>query len=379
MQVNASGLFIFFRKITIVHITSFLLVLHTLIERTIAHDIYKCIVSFRSVVVQGLPGVGKTSLLQLLQKRFEKERKVIFFSLKNKQDRDILSIFLDRLKNFEISPSSLFLLLFDDLEYLAENQEIFELLEQLSHISYVATTSRPVLGNAPDTYTLYPFAFQEISHETILKQSFHEYLYFGGMPDVLDTEMEKKETSLQYLEKRWVKMLSGMCEITPMSMKSILILLLRWLGKPLDIGMAALSLDMSRGEFESMLYFLEATGIIFLVHKYEGSPEDQVKLYFVDTGVLRMFAHPDEGAIFENAVFLQLRQYGHVEYAIGVEGKEIDFILDKKIAYEVKTKLRCEEYNEYKSLAKKMGFEVFRMIVKESQIEREGVISAEFL
>jgi predicted AAA+ superfamily ATPase len=52
--------------------------------------------------------------------------------------------------------------------------------------------------------------------------------------------------------------------------------------------------------------------------------------------LLNQFAKVSEGALFENSVFLNLRKYGKINYYQKRSGAEIDFILNKSIALEVK-------------------------------------------
>lgn len=53
------------------------------------------------------------------------------------------------------------------------------------------------------------------------------------------------------------------------------------------------------------------------------------KLYFSDTGLLRILAGDiDSGALFENAVFAQLRHKGDIRYFSLKTGREIDFVFN---------------------------------------------------
>ncbi|MEW6456143.1 MAG: DUF4143 domain-containing protein [Acidobacteriota bacterium] len=55
-----------------------------------------------------------------------------------------------------------------------------------------------------------------------------------------------------------------------------------------------------------------------------------------DTGFANHFTKLDTGRIFENSIFQDLRMKGELNYYQRKSGTEIDFILDKKKAYEVK-------------------------------------------
>ncbi|MBM4315446.1 MAG: DUF4143 domain-containing protein, partial [Deltaproteobacteria bacterium] len=51
------------------------------------------------------------------------------------------------------------------------------------------------------------------------------------------------------------------------------------------------------------------------------------KVYVCDNGFLNYFGKVDDGALLENAVYLNLRQYGEVRYYQRRTGRELDFIL----------------------------------------------------
>jgi predicted AAA+ superfamily ATPase len=80
------------------------------------------------------------------------------------------------------------------------------------------------------------------------------------------------------------------------------------------------------------LEFLEMTYIIRRVPAYSASPDRTTvlprKLYFCDNGLAGVLARLSEGALFENAVFNQLRAYGDLAYLARGSDYEIDFVLD---------------------------------------------------
>ena len=59
-------------------------------------------------------------------------------------------------------------------------------------------------------------------------------------------------------------------------------------------------------------------------------------LYFCDNGLVNILYNIGGGSKFENAVFTQLRDRGDLRYYALKDGREIDFILDKKIGLECK-------------------------------------------
>ena len=89
------------------------------------------------------------------------------------------------------------------------------------------------------------------------------------------------------------------------------------------------------------LAFLEQTYFISLLPRYSGSIDRQAagsrKLFLFDSGIAGILWKSSEGQLFEQSVFQNLRSDYALAFYNRNEGKEIDFIVDKKIALEVKT------------------------------------------
>jgi hypothetical protein len=68
--------------------------------------------------------------------------------------------------------------------------------------------------------------------------------------------------------------------------------------------------------------------------------------------------------MFENAVFLSLATRGNVNYYQRKNGVEIDFIVDKKQAYEVKLMPSPRDARRLESLAGELGLEQWQIVSK---------------
>ena len=88
------------------------------------------------------------------------------------------------------------------------------------------------------------------------------------------------------------------------------------------------------------------------------------KIYVCDTGLVNHFARLDEGHIFENSVFQNLRAKGELNYYQRKSGVEIDFILNRKIAYEVKTNPSASDFRKMKELSEEIGLKSCQMVSK---------------
>ena len=108
------------------------------------------------------------------------------------------------------------------------------------------------------------------------------------------------------------------------------------IGNKLDHTKLAAIVGVSRPTIQQYLEFLEKTYLICRVPAYSASPERAAalgkKLYFYDNGIANTLARLSEGAIFENAVFNQLRAYGELAYLGRGNDYEVDFILRRGAA-----------------------------------------------
>lgn len=81
------------------------------------------------------------------------------------------------------------------------------------------------------------------------------------------------------------------------------------------------------------------------------------KIYFSDTGILNLVAKVTDGQLLETAVANQLANYGELSFYNKRNKSEIDFILNKEIAFEVKQKGLVADYKRLQNLAGEIGIE----------------------
>ncbi len=96
------------------------------------------------------------------------------------------------------------------------------------------------------------------------------------------------------------------------------------------------------------------------------SPDREIvkaqKLYFCDNGLVNRIARLSSGSIFENAIFNQLKFKGELKYYSQKNGREIDFIINNKEAFEVKETPGENDYKRIKSLSEKLNIKKFNII-----------------
>lgn len=173
---------------------------------------------------------------------------------------------------------------------------------------------------------------------------YREYLVYGGFPEVvLASSIEEKKSKLSDIFKSYFeKDVAHLADIRNVHLfRDLLLLLLARAGSKLDITRLASEVGVTRSTVYSYLSFLEATYVIFFVSQYgkniDGVVRGGKKMYVCDNGFLAMFSQVAEGTVLENAVFLNLRSHGLVQFFQSDSGSEVDFVLpEKNVAIEVK-------------------------------------------
>ena len=88
------------------------------------------------------------------------------------------------------------------------------------------------------------------------------------------------------------------------------------------------------------------------------------KVYLCDSGLANYLAKMNPGVLFENTIFQNLRQKGELNYYQKKSGIEIDFILDKKIAYEAKLTPQPSDITKLKRISDELNLERFQIIAR---------------
>jgi len=106
-------------------------------------------------------------------------------------------------------------------------------------------------------------------------------------------------------------------------------------------------LNVSRDTVYTYLTFLEQTYFIALLARHSGSIDRQAagskKVFFCDSGVAQILGQLSQGQLFEQSVFQNLRPAHALSFYNKRGGAEIDFIIDSKLALEVKNTASTED------------------------------------
>jgi len=353
-----------------------------------------------AIVITGMRQVGKTTLMRQLYDDFEGKR--LWFDLDNPLDQmvfeniDYESIYNDLVRLSEIKNDERLLVCIDEIQNLPEITKVIKYLIDHFSVKFIVTgSSNYYLRNLfPESlsgrkflYVLPVLSFREFlffngrisedqlkgdldkamqtkSQVNILqtKELYADYLEFGGFPEVvLTTDRDTKRLILRnvfssFFEKD-IRVFSELKDVR--ELRDLILLLAVRNGNILDVSKLSSELGVNRVKMYNYLEFLESIFFLRLLPKYSKSIDRSVsggkKVYFSDTGILNLVAKITDGQLFETAVANQLSYYGELSFYNKRNKSEIDFILNKEIAFEVKQKALEPDYKKLQNLAGELG------------------------
>lgn len=274
------------------------------------------------------------------------------------------------------------------LKYLYDNYDIKFIVSGSSsyHIKNLFTES---LSGRKKIFELYPLDFAEfLGFKEIaymdgdfinksfnqpeyerLKNYYEEYIGYGGFPEVaLSNSAEDKKDLIADIINSYINI--DVKTLADFHNADNLYKLTKMLAARsctrLDYAKLSRLAGISRVTAHSYIDFLEKTYIISRAPVLTHSPDREIvkaqKIYFCDNGIMNALADTSSGVKFENAVFNQLRHAGELAYYALKTGKEIDFILDKRVALETKESPLPSDRETLARLSKLAGIKTFRLI-----------------
>lgn len=349
-------------------------------------------------VLTGMRRTGKTTLLKKLLDVSDISQKV-FFDLERIDNRELFSE-----KNYEtivhvltqrgIQFSEKIFIGIDEIQLVPNLPSVVKYLYDKYDIKFVLTGSSSYymknqfnesLAGRKKIFEIYPLIFSELltfkgidfypqnddfdrpflpAEYERLKLHYEEYVDFGGFPEVVlaDKVADKKDLINDILSSYINLDLAALSDIrkSTEAYKLIQLLAVR-VGTKLEISKLANAVGFDRRKVENYLDLFEHSYLIRTIPVTSSSPDREIvkarKLYFLDNGIASFSATLGSGQKFENAVFNQLNQLGKLSYYALKSGKELDFVLDGKTAFEVKETPIPQHLKPVVDLAKKIGVE----------------------
>ncbi len=369
-------------------------------KRNIQPELEKHIETKEIVVLTGMRRTGKTTLMKMLYDSIKSKNKV-FFDLENILEQQIFeetdfNNIWKNLTNYGIDNNKKAYIFIDEIQLMPFITKPIKYLFDHFNVKFFVTGSSSFylknlfpesLAGRKRIFELSTLTFQEflifkkyntnyvvdfeekeknknsIKHEKLTKLV-DEYVLYGGFPQVvLENDVHRKREILNEIFNSYfqhdVLALSEFRKID--SFKKLLLLLTKRVGSKIDISKLASIVSVSRETVYNYLTFLESTYFIRLLSPYSQNIDREVsgakKVYLCDTGMINLIGQASEGSYFENAVLLNLNQYGKINYYQKRNGMEIDFLLrDKGIAIEVKLSGDDKDLTKLRRNAEKINF-----------------------
>jgi len=265
-------------------------------------------------------------------------------------------------------------------ESLAGRKKIFEIYP-LSFVEFLHFKGLPY----PEQSITDAGKFLQSEYER-LKTYYEEYINYGGFPEVvLEPAIEDKKDLIQEILSSYINFdISALSDIrNPANLYKLIKLLSVRIGTRLDISKLTSVAGISRPSVENYLYLLENSYLIRTIPVLSNSPDREItkarKIYFLDNGIASAVAELSSGSKFENAVFNQLLHRGEVAYYQLKNGKEIDFILNKEIAFEVKETATEDDKKQVLALSANLQINNCYVVGRHPVKVFEGFVWAGFL
>src|SRR3989344_4048627 len=387
-------------------------------KRLLYYELIKYLNHKNALLITGMRQVGKTTLMRqvfedvkepklwfdfdnpLDQKVFEdKDYKVIYKRLTDMGKKaGKLSVFIDEIQNFpEITKV---------IKYLIDHHNVKFYLTGSSSF-YLKNLFPESLSGRKFLYELPPLNFQEYLYfrevlslkevqnftfqDAVKKNSifthkariveYEDFLTYGGFPEVVTTE--DKDTKIMVLKnifasffEKDIKILSDYSDVR--ELRDVILLLVPRVGSMLDVTRLSSELSIDRVKIYRFLEFLQGTFFIRLLPRFSKSIDRSVaggkKVYFTDTGILNIIGKVSEAQVFENAVINQLARYGKVSFYNKRNTDEVDAILDKHTAFEVKLTGTQQDLSKLSSLSSELSVSQAFVVSKKFQ-EKNGFLS----
>jgi predicted AAA+ superfamily ATPase len=365
-------------------------------------------------VLTGMRRTGKTTLLKYLMEQSDVPQKM-FFDLERLDNRELFSE-----KNYEtivyaltqrgIQFSEKVLIGMDEIQLVPNLPSVIKYLYDHYDIKFILTGSSSYylknhfeesMAGRKKIFEVYPLRFGELldfigvpypaaeftpfnrpflhAEYQRLHPYYESFIQFGGFPEVVlsESEADKKDLIADILSSYINFDIASVMDFKKSETAYKLIKLLATrIGSKVDISKLASIAGLSRHSLENYLQLFEQSYLIQTIPVSSASPDREIvkakKLYFLDNGIASLAAELGSGAKFENAIFNQLHHWGAVSYYSMKSGQEIDFILDRKIAVEVKETAALTDLHHTTRLAQNLDIETCYVVARHPTNVFEG-------
>jgi len=342
----------------------------TIVDRAIFFEIEKYFRTDEIIVVTGCRQTGKTTTLRYFFEKVDSQNK-LFLDLENVLNRKYFEE-----ENYETIKSAFEFLglnfskkayiFIDEIQYVKNLPSVVKYLKEHYKVKFFLTGSASFylknlfsesLSGRKYIFNIYPLTFKEfikfkgykvVEHppkilDRILESLFQEYINFGGFPGVaLKKDSGEKRKKIQDIFSSYFEMeVEKLKDFAKLSkVRDTLLLLFSHSTLLLDVSKLSQELGITRITLKEYLDFFEKTFFFDFIKPFSQNKDVEIrkraKIYPVDVGLAREFGTSEIGKLFEIAVYQNIKVKNTVNYYRKKSGVEIDFIVNKKDAFEVK-------------------------------------------
>ena len=389
-------------------------------QRTIENQIKKNLANNKVLILTGMRRVGKTTLLKEIFKNLPGNKAWFDFenplNIKYFEDIDYDGVY-QNIINKGLDKNKRIYVFIDEAQNYPEISKVIKYLNDHYNIKFVLTGSASFylknlfpesLAGRKIIFELFPLDFEEFlrfkgqdtarykklkTKKTIkeieyklYEKHYDEFIKWGGFPQIaLENNIEgKKQILNDIFSSYFQKEIISLADYKKNNkIRDLILLLAARVGSRLDLTKLSQELQITRTTVYSYLSFLQATYFIYLISPFSKSIDRKVsgsqKVYFCDNGILKIMADINFGQLLENAVYNQIKFYNEINYYQKSTGAEIDFIVNKKIGYEVKTTASLVDVKRLERRMKIVKLKKGRVISKKFVKEIDKIIFAQFL
>jgi len=363
-------------------------------QRNLWNQIKPYLSSPQAIVVTGIRRSGKTSLLRFIFGKISSNNK-LFLDLENplirrlfeEENYETIKVSLEQ-QGVDFSKKSFIFL--DEIQWVRSIPSVVKYFIDHYQVKFFLTGSASFylknlfsesLAGRKYIFELFPLSFTEflrfkekkitppkfgekVSEITwkMMEPLWQEYFEFGGFPEVVlaQTQAEKERFLGEIFTSYFQKEVEQLADFKKTDLvRNLIVLLAENIGNTINLERFSSELGVSRLTVKEWLSFLKATYLIDLVPPYSKKERVAIrkakKVYFVDWGLARKISPVSSGQRLENCIFHLLRLKAKVSFFRKKSGVEIDFILDKKTAFEVKVKAVKNDQSRLQRLARELG------------------------
>lgn len=379
-------------------------------DRDISTEFVKNIENEYVLIVVGARQTGKTTFLKYIFNEIKESENKYFINLENPEFLDLLNQHPDNIFKLTNIPSAEKQIIFiDEIQYLEnpsnflkyiydEYKGIIKLVVSGSSSFYIDHKFKDSLVGRKKLFQLYTLNFDEflrfkneleiikelkqrgkvsLINNRKLEQLINEYIIYGGYPGVvLEANYENKKILLSEIGTDYIKKDVFEANIQDQAKYFyILKTLANQVGSLVNSSELANTYNVAVTTVEKYLYIMQKSFHVALIRPFFSNIRKELtkmpKSYFYDLGLRNYFSGKfdniqsriDKGMILENAYFREfLFKYSldNIKFWRTQNQNEVDFIINEKIAYEIKflkTECRKSKYKLFQRTYPDIKFE----------------------